>query len=188
MLNLTPLFVAIIAVVWLRERVEGLVAACLAVGMVGAVLVFHPHAGFAIGRGGVAAAVASATAALAMTSLRRLGSSETSEAIVAWFQTCGAIVLGTLAAPHLIVPSGRDAALMTVAGVSATIAQVSMTRAYAADVAARVGGMNYLNIVASVALGIVVFGERPDPVALTGIVAIVASGLGLVWSARRQAP
>jgi drug/metabolite transporter (DMT)-like permease len=186
LLNLTPLFVAAIAVIWLRERVEALVAVCLLVGLCGALLVFRPHHGFAIGRGGVAALVAAGTAALAMTSIRRLGSSESSEAIVAWFQTFGAVVIGTLAIPGMMLPGAGDLALLVVSGVSATIAQLAMTRAYAADAAARVGGMNYLNIVASVSLGVVVFGERPDPVALAGIAAIVASGAGLVWSARRQ--
>ena len=103
-----------------------------------------------------------------------------------WFLACGALVTGLLAAPGFVFPSARDGWLMLGAGVSATIAQVAMTRAYAADVAARVGGMNYLNIVASLALGVVVFGERPDLLAMGGIAAIIASGIGLVWSGRAR--
>ena len=186
LLNLTPLFVAAIGVFWLRERVAPLVGACLALGMLGAIAVFRPEAGFAIGRGGVAAVGAAMTSALAMTSLRRLGASETSEAVVLWFLACGALVTGALSAPTFAWPDARDGALMIAAGLSATVAQVAMTRAYAADVAARVGGMNYLNIVASLALGVAVFGERPGALAIGGIAAIVGSGVGLVWSARTR--
>jgi drug/metabolite transporter (DMT)-like permease len=62
-----------------------------------------------------------------------------------------------------------------------------MTRAYALDAAARVGGMNYLNSVASLVLSILFFGERPGLRALAGIGAIVLSGAALVWSQRQEA-
>jgi drug/metabolite transporter (DMT)-like permease len=193
LLNLTPLFVAAIGAVWLRERVEPLVGACLLLGLGGAALVFAPSLRGGLGSlgsghpGSLAAVAAAATSALAMTSLRRLGSSETPEAVVAWFLGIGAIALGLLAAPSMRYPSPRDALLMLIAGASSTIAQVAMTRAYSMDVAARVGGMNYLNIVASLLLGVVVFGERPGLAALAGIGAILAAGALLVWSSRQRA-
>ena len=184
LMNLTPIFVAGIGVVWLRERVTAGVLACLLLGLLGAFLVFHPTGG--VSRGALAAIGAAATSALAMTSLRKLGATETSEAVVASFQSFGALVTGLLTIPVFVLPTGREAALLVVAGLSATIAQVSMTRAYAADVAARVGGMNYLHIVVSLLFGIALFGERPDLSALAGIAAILAAGGGLVWTAYRS--
>lgn len=183
LLNLTPLFVAALGVVWLREPVRGLVLACLLLGMTGALLVFRPHDA-SLGLGGLVAVGASFTAALAMVSLRKLGASEAPETVVAAFLATGTLVLGVLMLPVARLPSPSDALLMVVAGVSSTTAQLAMTRAYALDVAARVGGMNYLNIVASVALASLLFGERPDALASLGIVAIILAGAGFLWSSR----
>jgi drug/metabolite transporter (DMT)-like permease len=181
LLNLTPLFVAAIGAIWLGERVSLLVGAALGLGLFGALLVYQPQ-GFGLGVGGLAAVGASLTGALAMTSLRRLGSTESAESVVAAFLLTSTIVIGALAFPSLRVPSATDAALMAVGGLTSTVAQIAMTRAYSLDAAARVGGMNYLNIVASLLLSVLFFGEHPGPRALVGIVAIVLSGTLLIRS------
>ncbi|MCC6647186.1 MAG: EamA family transporter [Polyangiaceae bacterium] len=184
LLNLTPLFVALLGAVFLGERPSPAIVVALCLGMAGALLVFQPRPG-ALSRGGVAAICASATAAVSMVSLRRLGDTESSEAVVTHFLAAGAVVTLVATAPVFVTPTARELSLLVVAGLSATVAQVTMTRAYAADVAARVGGMNYLQIVAGLALGAAVFGERPGALAWAGIAAILAAGAALVWSARR---
>lgn len=185
LLNLTPLFVALLGVLWLRERVGWVVGMGLLLGLVGALLIFRPSSGH-LGLGGAAALGASLTSAISMVTLRKLGQTETPEAVVFTFLTGSGIALGLLALPSWQLPTGREAALMAAAGLSATLGQLAMTRAYALDVAARVGGMNYLNILASLLLGAVVFGERPDRLALAGIAVILASGAVLVWTSRRE--
>lgn len=186
LLNLTPLFVAVLGAVFLRERPARLVVASLFVGLFGALLVFHPRPA-AISAGGVAAIFAAATAAISMVSLRRLGNTETSEAVVTSFLAAGAVVTGIAMVPVFVTPNAREALLLIVSGLAATIAQVTMTRAYAADVAARVGGMNYLQIVVGLSIGALVFGERPPLLAWGGIAAILCAGAALIWSAKRAA-
>ena len=186
LLNLTPLFVAVLGAAFLGERPSRVVVVALVVGMAGALLVFQPRAD-ALSRGGVAALFASATAAVSMVSLRRLGDTETSEAVVTHFLAAGAVVTAVAMAPVFVLPTPRELVLLVVSGLAATLAQVTMTRAYAADVAARVGGMNYLQIVVGLSIGAAVFGERPSALAWAGIAAILAAGAGLVWSARRDA-
>jgi drug/metabolite transporter (DMT)-like permease len=186
LLNLTPLFVALIGLVWLKERVRPAVAACLLLGLLGALLIFRP-AGGQSSLGELAALGASLTSAVAMVSLRRLGATEQPEAVVATFLAGSTLVLGLLALPDLVLPSWSDAGLLLLTGLSATVGQLAMTRAYALDVAARVGGMNYLNILASLLLASLLFGERPDPLAAVGIAAILLSGSLLVWTGRREA-
>lgn len=183
LLNTTPLFVLLLAAVWLRERAGALVVVALLLGFVGALVVFRPG-GTHLGRGGLAAIGAALTSAVAMTSLRRLGATETSEAVVAAFLTVGSVATGLAMLPFFLVPTPREALLLVVAGLSATFAQVTMTKAYAGDLAARVGGMNYLHILVSLAFATALFGERPDGVAWIGIALILLSGVGLVLSTR----
>ena len=186
LLNLTPVFVALLGAIWLRERVSALVAACLGAGLCGALLVFRPH-GDQLSTGGLAAIASALASAMSMVTLRRLGATESPEAVVLVFQTGSGIVLGLASLSAFVVPTGREALLIAGVALSATIAQIAMTRAYALDIAARVGGMNYLNIVVSLAIAAAVFGERPPPVALAGIGLIIASGVVLVLSGRRAA-
>lgn len=77
-------------------------------------------------------------------------------------------------------------ATIPLAGLSAPVGQFAMTRAHALDVAARGGGVNDLNILASLLLASFLFGERPAPLA-AGIAAILLAGSLLVWTGRREA-
>lgn len=185
LLNLTPLFVAALGVFWLREPVRPLVAGCLAAGLLGALMIFRPVGG-SLGLGGAAALGAALTSAVSMVTLRRLGATESAEAVVLTFLSGSGLSLGLLALPGLVVPGPADALLLATTGVAATVGQLAMTRAYALDVAARVGGMNYLNIVASLGLAAALFGESPDRLALAGITVIVASGALLAWTSRQE--
>src|SRR5690606_35234879 len=86
--------------------------------------------------------------------------------------TCAVLALADLRAP-----SARDAACMVAAGVAAGVAQLCMTRAYALGPAARVGSMSYLSVVASAALGALILGEIPAPIAVGGMTLVIAAGL-----------
>lgn len=185
LLNLTPLFVAALGALWLRETIRRSIAFCLFLGLLGVLMIFRPgitHLHF----GSLTAIGASLTSAVSMVSLRRLGSTEQPEAVVAHFLTGSGLVLGFLSIPSLVLPTLRETLLLSLTAISATIGQIAMTRAYALDIAARVGGMNYLSIVASLLLAALLFGERPDLLASAGIGTILLSGALLVWSSRQE--
>ncbi len=193
LLNLTPLFLAWLAPVFLRERTSASIALAIGIAFSGVVLVVRPT--FLFGRGeemiaaagaagGPSAAMTSAAAvgaalfsAIAMMLLRRVGQTETPEAIAFHFSLFAAVTLGVLSLFDLRVPSPRDAACMVGAGLSAGFAQLAMTRAYALEHAARVSGMSYLAVVASVLLGAAVFDETPGPTAIAGMALIIVGGL-----------
>lgn len=182
--NLTPLFVAAIGWITLRERVSARVLVSLCAAFVGVLVVLHPSAELAAG--GLIAVAASVFAAVAMVSLRRLGATETPEAVVLHFSLWAGVATGVAALPHLVVPSWLDLAIMAGAGVAATVSQLWMTRAYALDRAARVGGGNYLTIVGSAAIGIVLFDETLTLSTAIGVAIIVASGCLLALDAYRE--
>ncbi len=186
LLNLTPIFVALVAAVWLGERASSLVMLCIAVAFGGVLLVVQPWSGGALGPRAMIALGAPLSSSLAMTALRQLGKHESPESIVIYFFLIAGVIMGALSLPTFVVPSPAVALLLLGTGASAAIAQLAMTHAYSLDIAARVGGMNYLNIVASVALGAVWFGEIPGPLSLLGISIILAAGGALVWSSRNE--
>lgn len=186
LLNLTPVFLAILAPFVLRERTTLGVGLALALALGGVVLVLHPTFAFGDASGvpgpsaaltAASATAASFTASLAMMALRKLGRSETAESIAVHFSAFAAVTLGLLSLFDLRMPTPRDAAAMIAAGVCAGFAQLAMTRAYALERAARVSGMGYLSVVASAVLGAVVLHEEPAASAVLGMALVVIGGV-----------
>lgn len=190
LLNLAPVFLAVLAPIFLRERTSAVVALAIAIALVGVVLVVRPSSLFGAGEelapavGGPSAGTtvgvavcAALTTAIAMMLLRRIGQTESPEAVAFHFSRFAAVALSVLAIFDLRVPSLRDALCMLGAGVCAGFAQLAMTRAYALENAARVSGMSYLSVVASALLGTAVLHERPGPTALVGMALVVVGGL-----------
>jgi len=197
LLNLSPVFLALLAPVVLGERTAPTLALAIAVSLGGVVLILHPsfawHAATGPDGGPSAAVTAGAavTAALstsiAMMMLRRAGRTESAEVIAIHFSVAAALLNAVVSLFDLRMPSARDAACGIGAGVAAGFGQLAMTRAYTLERAARVGGVSYLAVVVSAILGALVLDERPAPAALAGIALVVAGGI-LVTLARSPAP
>lgn len=193
LLNLMPVFLSVLAPIFLRERTTKAVGLGIALALGGVVLVVRPSFlfGGASHGGGVYAAVAVLSALLssiAMMLLRRVGQTESAEAIAVHFSLFAALVLAIVAAFDFRVPTARDAAFMIAAGVCAGFAQIAMTRAYALEQAARVSAMSYLAVVASALLGALALGERPPLVAILGMALVVAGGVVVTFGKERYSP
>jgi drug/metabolite transporter (DMT)-like permease len=193
LLNLMPVFLSVLAPIFLRERTTKAVGLGIALALGGVVLVVRPSFlfGGASHGGGVYAAVAVLSALLssiAMMLLRRVGQTESAEAIAVHFSLFAALVLAIVAAFDFRVPTARDAAFMIAAGVCAGFAQIAMTRAYALEQAARVSAMSYLAVVAIALLGALALGERPPLVAILGMALVVAGGVVVTFGKERYSP
>jgi drug/metabolite transporter (DMT)-like permease len=195
LLNLTPVFLAVLAPLFLRERTGLATMIALAVSLAGVVLVVHPafvfggadvHPVSAVGpSAGATAAVAVLAAAftsVAMMLLRRVGQTESAEAIAFQFSLFAAATFTVFALFDPRLPKGKDTIFVLAAGVCAGFGQIAMTRAYALERAARVSGMSYLAVVASAVLGAVVLGEVPTASALTGMALVIGGGLLITFS------
>jgi len=190
--NLTPVFLALLAPVFLRERTGVSVAFALLLALGGVVLILHPSFTFAAPTADLAGPSAGETAAvsvlaaflasIAMMLVRRAGRTETAESIAVHFSLFAATTLGLLSLFDLRMPTVRDAACMVAAGVCAGFAQIAMTRAYTLERAARVSGMGYLSVVASALLGAAVLRERPSAGAVLGMALVVAGGLVVTFA------
>jgi len=171
-----PLFVALFSWPVLGERVGARVVLAGVVSLVGVALVARPTLHVALD-GGLAALGTAVFGGLAMLSLRRVGTRETSEAIVVHFAFVAAAALLLFAAPVLRVPDARGAAGLLATGVLGGLAQVAMTRAYALAPAAKVAALAYLSVVLTRLFAIPVFGERPTAGQLAGSSLVIAAGV-----------
>lgn len=174
----SPIFVALASVPLLGERVGARQIAATAVAFAGIALVAQPS----FATSGHVVAIGTATAAssaLAMVWLRRIGPSESSEAIVFQFSSIGFFALLLASIPLWTTPNARDLLALAVTGLSGGLAQIAMTRAYAIDEAARVSAIGYSGIVFSRALALPIFGEVPNALQAAGSLLVIASGVAL---------
>jgi len=189
LLNTTPLWIALIAWWTLGERPSRAVIAALCVASAGVALIERP--GVAAGQWtGLVALGAGAAGAVAMVSLRRL-SGETPEAVVVHFSAVAAGVMGVLSGLWWWrhgAPQGITAAMgagVLAMGLSATVGQLAMTRAYALDQAARVGAVGWMQVVFALGLDAAVFARLPGAYGRAGIGLLLCAGALLVREARR---
>jgi drug/metabolite transporter (DMT)-like permease len=197
LLNLAPVFLALLAPMVLREKTSPASALAIALALAGVVLVVRPAALFGGAEGGAPGAGTTAAVAvlaafftsIAMMLLRRIGPRETPESVAFHFSLFAALVMGAIGASDLRVPEARDAACMVAAGLCAGFAQLAMTRAYALERAARVSAMSYLAVVVSALLGAAVLGESPTATALVGMGLVVVGGVVVTFAREpRNAP
>ena len=161
------------------SRIDGRLVASVLTGFAGVALILRPTiADQQLWHGlmGLISGVIAAIAYLQVTALGRIGEPE--YRIVFYFSVAGvvaggAIMLFTGAHGHSL----RGALLLLAVGVLATTAQLMMTRAYSTGRPLVNASLQYLGIVFSFVYGVVLFGDTVTPLAVSGMLLIVAAGL-----------
>lgn len=186
-----PIFLALLSVPLLRERVGPDRGLALAAGLAGVLLVLRPWQG----GGGLPLAPALVVVggvvfwALAMISIRRMGQSgERNITIVLLFTLGGSAVSGLLCIPVWVAPSGWVLAALVGVGAVSAVAQLLMTEGYRSGEATMLAPFEYGAILYTVLLGFLIWGEAPGAWEFAGIAVLIASGLYAWWREGRAAP
>jgi drug/metabolite transporter (DMT)-like permease len=181
-LNYTsPLFLTVLSVLLLKERLNRAQAAALALGFVGIALVLRPtlssdQAG--VGMLGLASGFFAAAAYLNVKKLSDVGEPEWR--IVFYFGVFGALggALTQLVAVGTFSPV-RAASLLPLAamGLAATLAQLAMTRAYASGNTFLVSTFAYATVLFAALAGWWLFDERLPLIAWAGVALVIGAGI-----------
>jgi len=185
-----PVFTALIAAVWLGERLRAREFGLAVVGLLGVVVMVRP-AGL-LGLAGpplplvpVAASVTAALlAAVAYVLVRHLRHHD-AMLVVFYFAGLSSLVAFPLMLPVFVWPSGNEWPLLLAVGVTTLLGQIFLTLGLQRERAARAVTAGYLQIVFATLWGALFFAERPSLTTAIGAAIIVATTLLL---ARRQAP
>jgi drug/metabolite transporter (DMT)-like permease len=180
---------------WLRNKssLERPLVAAIVLSFIGVVLLLQPV--FAAQQLGAAivALVSGMLSALAYLQVRRLGLMGEPEYRVVFYFSVINVAAGVLSHVFVAGPlawsaheSGYGAALLLVTGLSATMAQMAMTRAYRLGNTLVVANMQYAGIVFSSIWGIVIFGDVFAWTSWLGIALIVASGIAATYYNHRK--
>jgi S-adenosylmethionine uptake transporter len=194
-LNYTsPLFLAAFTVGFVLkagQRVDWRLVAAVCIGFIGVVMLLQPTFSADQQVSSVAGLVSGVLSAIAYWYVRELGHLGEPEWRTVFYFTVSGTVLG-LIGTTLIGFSRHDApgiALLVGIGVTATVAQLAMTRAYAYGHTLVVANLQYSAVVLASLIGIAAFGDRIALIGWTGIVVIIGSSVAsTVLIARQRTP
>lgn len=186
--KLSPVFVIVFAVVFLKEQVNRHQRAALVIALIGAVLVVRPGLDYTL-FAGILALMSAAFAGAAYTVVRKLTQYDSPVLIVFYFCLISSVVLlPFMAVEGIVVPNLKQLISLVGIGVSALVAQLFMTNAYQYAPASELSIFTYSDILFSFVIGMVIWFEFPDGLSIFGGLLIVLSGvLNYLNSMRKQA-
>lgn len=170
----SPIFIPLVAWLFLKEKMTGLMWLAAAIGLCGVLLVAKPDQALfnllsAIGL------ASSFLAAMAFVTVRAMSNSEPASRIVFYFCLIGTLISATpmfwLWRPY----QPRELLLLASAGVLATISQLFLSTAYRYAPAGQIGPANYLAIIFAGFWAALIWQEYPDLTSLIGMVVILVA-------------
>lgn len=177
-----PLFLTLLSVPLLGEKVGVRRFSAVLVGFGGVLLMLRPWE--TLGEDWLASGIVLLGAvgwALAMISIRRMGESgEPGVTIVMWFALYCAAMSLVVAVPGWVWPSAWQWLLLAGVGAVSGVAQLFMTAAYRSGDTTVVAPFEYSGIIWTAALGFLFWGEVPDARDAAGMAVLVGCGL-YIW-------
>jgi drug/metabolite transporter (DMT)-like permease len=171
-----PLFIPLIAYLWIREPVPKKIRGVIVIGFVGIVLILKP--GFGIFQPvAVVGLGAGLFAALAMVSIRRMSASEPTLRIVFYFTLLGTLISGVPLAWSWQSPDPKIWWFLVLIGLLAAVGQFLLTKGYGLAPAAQVGPFTYMNILFAVLFGWLFWEELLDAWTWIGAFLICTAGV-----------
>ena len=178
-LQVNPLIVTVGAYLVLGERFGWRRLLGVVGGLAGALVVIRPGSSVFSPYALLPLLAAASYASYAIST--RLLSRDESVWTNLFYTTAVGCILATVAVPFFWkTPDIEGIALMAMAGVLATIGQYFIIRSLFAAEASVVAPFGYASLVFAAILGVIVFGEVPDPWTCVGALMIVGSGV-YVW-------
>lgn len=190
-LNYTaPLFLAALSAWWLHERHgRGLVGAVL-LGFVGIVLLLRPQVQGQAWLPALAGLVSGMLAAVAYINVKQLGKLGEPEWRVVFYFTLLATLGGgawmALAGFHR--PQAEDWPWLVGIGLTATLAQLALTRAYHRGRTLTVGALAYTTVGFSAVYGVLLFGEQLPMQSWIGMTVVASAGMLAVRASAPSRP
>lgn len=173
-----PLWVVLLAVLFLRETIGPSRIAAVLMGFVGVVVIMRPWgADAAIGWPHVAALFSALCLAGTITGVKSLTNNLSASSILVWSSIMGELLSLPFALADWRWPSPGDLIPLFLIGLLSAANQLLFIKGMAVGEAAVLAPVDYARLVLSVVAGLLVFGEWPDAFTWIGAGVIVVSTL-----------
>lgn len=192
-----PLFVTLLSIPLLGERVGLHRWSAVLVGFAGVLMIVAPGGAFggggAISHLGAGAALSNAFFfALGAITIRQLSMTEPSVTIVFYHTIFSTLVTALLLPFQWVTPTPLELGVMAAMGLSGGVAQYWSTQSYRFAPASVVGPYSYSSMLWTAAWGYLFFAELPTYWTIGGVVLLIVSGLYILhreiyWQRKRAA-
>jgi drug/metabolite transporter (DMT)-like permease len=178
-----PMFLTVLAMVFLGERIHRFRWTALAVGFLGVLIMVGPHLTFS-GQAPIGVLLALAAAmfsAVAMVFLRSMSVGEHAITITFYFSLTFSGCAALTALQGWPMPTAAQWWLIVIAGLFGVAGQLLLTYAYRYAEASTIAPLDYTSMVAAVILGYLFFDEIPGLSIWIGAPLVVGAGLIILW-------
>ncbi|HGY9593211.1 TPA: DMT family transporter [Vibrio campbellii] len=177
-----PVFTALLAVFFLKERIQSSTFICIALCLLGVYVMVRPETGpdaeHALPMFSVMIAILGAFgSSIAYVIVRKLSQTEDSSVIIFYFPLVALPASILLIGDQFVMPDLYLTMMLVLVGVFTQIGQLGLTKAMQTQEAGKASAYSYVQIIFSVVLGIVFFGELPSAWTYLGGALIVAGAL-----------
>jgi len=184
-----PLFLTLLAMLLLGERIHVYRWSALAIGFVGVIITIGPHLTLGGNSLGVLVAFGAAVfSAAAITTLRSMSGAggEHPLAITFYFSLTTVICSALTAVGGWPMPTGEQWLFIIISALFGVSGQLLMTMSYRYAEASTLAPLDYTNLLLAVALGLVFFDEVPHWSMWIGAPLVIAAGLIILWREYRR--
>ena len=188
-----PVFTALLAVFFLKERIQSSTFICIAMCLLGVYVMVRPETGpdaeHALPMFSVMIAILGAFgSSIAYVIVRKLSQTEDSSVIIFYFPLVALPASILLIGDQFVMPDLYLTMMLVLVGVFTQIGQLGLTKAMQTQEAGKASAYSYVQIIFSVVLGIVFFGELPSAWTYLGGALIVTGALINVFGQHLKLP
>jgi len=177
-----PIWAALLAAIFLGERLSGPRLVQLALGLAGVLIILRPGVG-AFHPAALAALACSFLYATTMIYTKRLSATESPLAVLLWMSLVQAPITLVAAVPHWVAPALADLPWILGIGVGSFTAHYCMTRAMHLVDATVAVPIDFIRLPLIAVIGALFYAEAFDPLVIVGAAVIFA---GTYYSLRRE--
>lgn len=183
--KLSPFFVTIFAVFFLKEKLSRIQIPALIIIFIAAMLIVKPRFDLSVlpALAGLGSAL---FAGAAYTLVRFLGNKERPETIIFFFSLVTSVLMLIPLIGKFVIPTPTQAVFLLGTGVFAAIGQFGLTFAYRLAPANEVAIYNYTSIVFATILGFILWQEQPDLLSSIGGAIIILISFAIFYHNRNQ--
>lgn len=174
-----PLFMTVLSVPLLRERVGFRRWTAVLIGFVGVVVILRPT-GAGLEFGSLLALLSAFLYALTLITSRQLSGTESSHTILFYYSVAVLVATGAAMPWMWITPTWNDLWMFGLAGIAGGVGQYLLNQAFRYGEVSLLAPIEYVTLLWAILFGFAVWGELPGAAVLIGAAIIIASTLYIV--------
>ena len=175
--NSAPLFIPLIALIWLREKISVGTLISLAVGFVGIMLILRPGRSLLTNPSAAIAVLSAVCSAIGLVAINRLSLTDSTQAVLVYYFLISSMITAPLMIFSWHMPDVADALRLVGVGFCLSGSQLLIILAYRHAKPERIAPFNYSVVVFSGLIGWIVWHATPTWLSLAGVLLVCLGGM-----------